>query len=212
MGLASLVLRSMFVAFLISVSVVPAFAQSSNATLHGTIVDAGGGVLPGVTVKLQAPATGLTREIVSNAAGVYVFNFLPAGDYEITAELAGFKSLRQPDIKLEIGQSLALNLKMEVGQLEEIVTVEATAPLLDRTSASIGTVLQAEIGDGPMPKLSGTSPTLPGVTHTWSSVADFTQEVASARIYDGVHYRNSTEVGSAMGRKIGELSAAKNLR
>lgn len=79
-------------------------------------------------------------------------------------------------------------------------------------SASIGAVLQAEIGDGPMPKLSGTSPTLPGVTHTWSSIADFTQEVASARIYDGVHYRNSTEVGSAMGRKIGELSAAKNLR
>ena len=143
MRLVSPVLRSMCVGFLVAALGGSAIAQSSNATLHGTIVDAGGGVLPGVTVKLQAPATGLTREIVSNAAGVYVFNFLPAGDYEITAELAGFKSLRQPDIKLEIGQSLALNLKMEVGQLEEMVTVEATAPLLDRTSASIGTVIQA---------------------------------------------------------------------
>lgn len=79
-------------------------------------------------------------------------------------------------------------------------------------SASIGAVLQAEIGTGPMPKLRSTSPTLLGVTHTWSSVADFTQEVANARIFDGVHYRNSTEVGTAMGRKIGELSAAQNLR
>jgi carboxypeptidase family protein len=145
MGSASSVWRSMFAVFVVALAapVVPAFAQSSNATLHGAIVDAGGGVLPGVTVKLQSPATGLTREVVTNGAGVYVFNFLPAGEYTINAELAGFKSLRQSDVRLEIGQSLALNLKMEVGQLEELVTVEATAPLLDRTSASIGTVIQA---------------------------------------------------------------------
>ena len=66
-------------------------AQTSNATLHGTVADSGGAVLPGVTVKLQAPATGLTRDVVTNTAGVYVFNFLPAGEYEITAELAGIQ-------------------------------------------------------------------------------------------------------------------------
>jgi PAP2 superfamily len=79
-------------------------------------------------------------------------------------------------------------------------------------SAAIGAVLQAEVGDGAMPRLSSTSPLLPGVTHSWTSVAEFTREVASARVYAGVHYRNSTEVGSAMGRNIGELSAARNLR
>ena len=42
---------------------------------------------------------------------------------------------------------------------------------------------------------------------TWTSVGDFVQEVAVARIYDGVHYRNSTEVGAAMGKKVGELAA-----
>jgi hypothetical protein len=118
-------------------------AQSSNATLHGIISDAGGGVVPGVTVKLESPATGLTREAVTNTAGVYVFNFLPAGEYVVTAELSGFKSVRQSDIKLEIGQSLSVDLKMEVGQLQEIVNVEATAPFLDRTSASVGTVIQS---------------------------------------------------------------------
>ena len=72
-----------------------------------------------------------------------------------------------------------------------------------------GAVLLAEIGSGPAPRLSSTSPTLPGVTRSWNSVADFMQEVSNARIYDGVHYRNSTEVGSALGRKVGELAVAK---
>lgn len=136
-------LRLMFAIAVLPVLAGPALAQTSNATLQGTITDAGGGVVPGVTVKLQAPATGLTRDTVTNAAGVYVFNFLPAGDYTITAELSGFKTVRQENVKLEIGDSRALDMKMEVGQLQEVVTVEATATPLDRTSASIGTVIQA---------------------------------------------------------------------
>ena len=77
-------------------------------------------------------------------------------------------------------------------------------------SASLAAVLAAEIGAGPAPRLTSASPTAGGAVRTWTSVADFTREVAMARIYDGVHYRNSTEVGSAMGQKIGEL-AAKSL-
>jgi PAP2 superfamily len=74
-------------------------------------------------------------------------------------------------------------------------------------SASLGAVLAAEIGSGPTPRLSSASPTAGGAVRTWARVDDFTKEVAHARIYDGVHYRNSTEVGSAMGKKIGELAA-----
>jgi hypothetical protein len=74
-------------------------------------------------------------------------------------------------------------------------------------SASLGAVLQAEIGTGPTPKLSSASSTAGGVVRTWSTVDDFAQEVAVARIYDGVHYRNSTEVGTAMGKKVGEVTA-----
>ena len=76
-------------------------------------------------------------------------------------------------------------------------------------AGAYGAVLTAEIGSGPMPRLSGTSPTLPGATRSWTSVADFVQEVSNARIYDGVHYRNSAEVGTALGRKVGELAVAK---
>jgi len=79
-------------------------------------------------------------------------------------------------------------------------------------SAALGAVLQAEIGTGDTPTLGTTSPTAPGMVRRWTKVSDFTQEVANARICDGVHYRNSTEVGSAMGKRIGELVAAKYLR
>jgi hypothetical protein len=73
-------------------------------------------------------------------------------------------------------------------------------------SASLGAVLEAELAGRPSPKLSSTSSTAGGVERTWSSVDEFVREVAVARIYDGVHYRNSTQVGSAMGKKIGELA------
>jgi PAP2 superfamily protein len=74
-------------------------------------------------------------------------------------------------------------------------------------STSLGAVLAAEIGAGPTPRLSSSSSTAGGAVRTWTSVDEFTKEVADARIYDGVHYRTSTEVGSAMGKKIGELTA-----
>ncbi|MGH7348193.1 MAG: vanadium-dependent haloperoxidase, partial [Candidatus Rokuibacteriota bacterium] len=73
-------------------------------------------------------------------------------------------------------------------------------------SASLGAVLQAELGSGPVPSLSSASHTAAGAVRSWKTVADFAQEVAVARIYDGVHYRYSTEIGSSMGRQIGELA------
>jgi len=120
-----------------------ATAQTSNATLQGTISDTSGAVLPGVTVKLESASTGVSREQVTNAAGVYVFNFLAAGSYVVSAELSGFKTTRHDQVRLEIGQNLELDLAMELGQLNEVVSVEGTAPILDRSSAAIGTVIQA---------------------------------------------------------------------
>ncbi|MER0169587.1 MAG: PA-phosphatase [Nitrosomonas sp.] len=78
-------------------------------------------------------------------------------------------------------------------------------------SGAVGTVLQAEIGDGQTPLLTTTSKAAGGVARSWVKLDDFMQEVASARIYDGVHYRNSGKVGSEMGKQIAQLSAKKYL-
>ena len=73
-------------------------------------------------------------------------------------------------------------------------------------SASLGAVLEAEIGSGPTPLLRSSSSLAGGAVRTWKTVGEFVQEVAVARIYDGVHYRTSTEVGTDMGKKVGALA------
>jgi hypothetical protein len=79
-------------------------------------------------------------------------------------------------------------------------------------ASAVGTVLRAELGDGPAPRLTTTSSTAGGASRSWAQIDDFVKEVAEARICDGVHYRNSTEVGIAMGRRIGSLAVAKFMR
>jgi len=79
-------------------------------------------------------------------------------------------------------------------------------------SGTVGEVLRADVGTGTMPTLTTTSPTANGAARSWKGVDDFMAEVAVARICDGVHLRNSTEIGTAMGRQIGQLAAARLLR
>jgi len=74
------------------------------------------------------------------------------------------------------------------------------------TSAAVAAVLQAEFHSGPIPVLTMTSPTAPGFARKWTTIQEWADEVSAARIYGGIHYRNSTVVGKAMGKKIGELA------
>lgn len=78
-------------------------------------------------------------------------------------------------------------------------------------AGAVGTVLKAELGSAPVPELSTTSLTAKGVTRRWNRIDDFVQEVSNARVYEGVHFRFSTEVGAAMGQQIGEAVAAKHI-
>ena len=78
-------------------------------------------------------------------------------------------------------------------------------------AAAISTVLQSVAGDE-VDAISLTSPTAPGVTRKWTRLQDYSDEVSNARIYAGFHYRFSTEVGKDMGKKIGQLTVATQLR
>ena len=75
----------------------------------------------------------------------------------------------------------------------------------------VGAVLQNDLGTNPVPALSTTSASANGATRRWSSVDAFVQEVGNARIYGGIHYRTSTEVGIDMGRQIGALAVQRFL-
>jgi hypothetical protein len=80
------------------------------------------------------------------------------------------------------------------------------------TAGAIGEVLEAQFGKGEVPPITMTSPTAPGVTHTWTRISDYVREVDDARIWGGIHYRNSTVVGEEMGRRIGALAVANFLK
>jgi hypothetical protein len=79
------------------------------------------------------------------------------------------------------------------------------------TASAVATVLEAEFGTKAFEPIEMTSTTAPGVTHRWTSAADYVTEVNNARIWGGLHYRNSTEVGASMGRKIGALAVKEIL-
>lgn len=78
------------------------------------------------------------------------------------------------------------------------------------TSAAVRVVLESEFGTGPV-SVSMTSSAAPGVTHKWATIQEWAEEVSMARIYGGIHYRNSTVVGKDMGKKIGELAVRNYL-
>lgn len=78
-------------------------------------------------------------------------------------------------------------------------------------SGAARAVLESEFGNGPHP-LTMTSATAPGVVHKWATIAEYADEVSLARIYGGLHYRNSTVVGKAMGKKIGDLAVQNYLK
>ncbi len=76
-------------------------------------------------------------------------------------------------------------------------------------ASAVATVLKADIGTGPTPTLTTTSPTAKGTARRWTSLDDFVREVSDARIYGGIHYRSATDAATSMGRRIGELAAKR---
>jgi hypothetical protein len=125
-------------------SAAPLAAQQNFSELRGRVVDEQGGVLPGVALVVRNQDSGQYREAVSKVDGSYFLAALSPGVYEISAELSGFRRYTRRDVRLEVGQVTSVEIKLEVGQLQETVTVEGESPLVDVTSTKIGGNLAAQ--------------------------------------------------------------------
>ena len=114
----------------------PARAQNvASSTIRGIVTDGTGAALPGVTATLTSPALLVGRVIaVSGADGSYRFGDLPAGAYLLKFELAGFKSMVHEELRIPIGFVAVVNAAMEVGGIEESVTVSGQSPVVDMVS------------------------------------------------------------------------------
>jgi hypothetical protein len=115
-----------------------AAAQQGTTEVRGRVLDPQGSVLPGVTVIVRNQDTGMFREAVSTQDGTYFISGIVPGTYELTAELQGFKKYARHDLRLEIGRTATFDVQLEVGSLQETVTVSAESPLLDVTSKEVG--------------------------------------------------------------------------
>src|SRR6187401_1323169 len=116
----------------------------ATAELAGRVTDESGAVLPGVTVTATQTDTGFTRSVVTDGTGAWVMPNMPTGPYRLEVSLQGFRTYVQTGIVLQVGASPTINATLGVGNLEETVSVEAAAPLVDVRSAGISTVVEQE--------------------------------------------------------------------
>src|SRR5262245_47506716 len=120
-----------------------AFAQGFQGGLRGSIKDSGG-VVPGVEVTLTNEQTNIGRSTTTNERGEYVFAAVDPGIYKLKAVLQGYKTIDQGGVRIGTQQFITLDLTMEVGRLEENITVTGAAPLIETSNASTGTVLDTQ--------------------------------------------------------------------
>ncbi|MBI4446298.1 MAG: TonB-dependent receptor [Acidobacteria bacterium] len=116
------------------------WAHADTAIL-GTVSDPSGSVLPGVSVTARNVETNYSRNAVTDERGAYRIAALPVGNYELSAELAGFQTLVRSGIKLEVEQQARIDLVLQVGSVSETVQVVSDAPLVDTQTATVGQLI-----------------------------------------------------------------------
>lgn len=157
-------------------------AQQGSAELRGRVMDAQEGVLPGATVVVRNQETGMFRQALTNDEGTYFLSGIVPGVYEVTAELAGFKRATRRQVRLEIGKTATLDVKMELGLKEEQVLVTAEAPVVDVTSKEVGGNITArELTDLPSINRNfiGLIGVLPGIIPNVSTESFGSDSIAS---------------------------------
>jgi hypothetical protein len=115
-------------------------AQIGGGALTGNVVDQAGATLPGVVVAVTAEATNLTRTVVTGQSGDFFVSLGP-GAYWVRAELNGFRPLVRQGVRIATGETVRLDLQLELSGLAEALTVTADAPLLRSETASLGQVV-----------------------------------------------------------------------
>ena len=148
------------------------FAQQGTAELRGRVIDQQGAVLPGVTSSFVIRKAACSARPSPARTASFLVSAITPGVYIVSAELAGFKKYEQRDVRVEVGRTQQVELKLEVGGLTESVTVTGESPLVDTTTQEIGGRISAqEFIDTPSfnRNFAGYLGMLPGVVATISA-------------------------------------------
>ncbi len=170
-------LLRIFLSFSFLCFLLPAFGQQQTASLTGQVTDSSGGSVAGAEVAVSDPTRGVRITAVTDEHGNYTIPELAPGDhYEIVVSKPGFKSTVQHDLSLQVAQAAKVDLKIEVGAVNESVTVSAEPPQLDTQTSSLGQVITGKTVEN-LP-LNGRSTfrliaLTPGVTFSASAYGQF---------------------------------------
>jgi len=154
-----------------------AAAQAVKGSLLGNVSDASGLVLPGVTVTITEVNTNISYSTVSNESGYYVFSNLKDGTYRVVSELAGFKRVVRDGVEVPVNTTVRVDLKLEVGAIEESVTVVGASPLLQTDRADTGRIIESvHLQEAPLGfnrNFQGMLVTVPGATRPFRPHSEF---------------------------------------
>jgi len=134
---------------LVLLMAVTAFAQTT-ASIKGTVTDTTGAAVVGAKVTVKGPL-GIERSAQTNAGGDYEVPALPPGDYTVEVEMKGFQSQQAKGVPLEVSKNSVQNFSLKVATATEVITVEATAPVIETTTMTVGqTINQQTVQEIPL--------------------------------------------------------------
>ena len=122
-----------------------ASAQAVTGTLLGNVTDTSGAAVPGATVTARETQTNVSRTATTNETGYFIFSSLQNGTYAVEAELQGFKKVIREGVQLQVNTTVRVDLKLEVGQLNETVEVAAETPLLQTDRTDTGRIIESKM-------------------------------------------------------------------
>lgn len=184
------------VALVVLLTATSLLAQTVTGTLQGKVMDRSGGALPGVTVTARNAETGLSRVVVTDGTGFYNAPFLPVGPYNVTAELAGFGTMKSNNVRVDLNETAVQDFALDPS-LSETVTVMADAPRINVSDGEIKQTMRAEeimtIPQGNQTSFLGLAATFSGYMDNPSSGQDNpTLSSGSSANFNGAGTRGTT--------------------
>jgi hypothetical protein len=134
-----------------TLGLIPCYGQIVNASLFGTVADTSGAVVPDATVAVREQSTSFTAKSTTDSTGSYILLSLRPGVYDVTVGKAGFKTSVISGIALLVDQKAQLDLQLQVGDVATRVDVVGVSPIVDTSTASIGSVIgEKDVTDLPL--------------------------------------------------------------
>ena len=189
------------VLLLASLSLCPdATAQAVRGTLLGSIVDSGGGAVPGATVTATDQGTNISSTTVTNEDGHFTFPNLKDGIYRVEAELAGFKKVVRENVRVDVNTTIRVDITLEAGAVTEALTVTADPPPLQSDRADTGRIIQGDqiaampLGFGR--NFQGMVATVPGASRPFRPHSEFfnSQDSLSSNVNGQSRLANNVQI------------------